>query len=221
MRLQIDVIVWRGAIAESCHRVQAAVCDPTGRLEAATDRAGTVTTFRSAAKPFQLLPLVERGHADRWGWTDEQLAVMAASHVGSPEHIALVAGILERLGLDDRHLACGYHEPLDPISLDYVRSHPAARSSVYNNCSGKHAGMLCLAVSEGWPVAGYHRPEHPVQQAMARSVAEICGVGVESLVTAVDGCNVPVFGLPIAAMARAYARLASATPEGDAREAAL
>ena len=221
MRLHIDVIVWRGAIAESRHRVQAAVCDTDARLEAATEHAGIVTTFRSAAKPFQLLPLVERRHADRWGWSDEQLAVMAASHTGSPEHIALVTGILDRLGLTDRHLACGYHDPLDPISLEHVRSHPAARSSVYNNCSGKHAGMLCLAQSEGWPVEGYHRPDHPVQGAMAHAVAEVCGVGTESLVTALDGCNVPVFGLPLVAMARGYARLAAATPDGDAREAAL
>ena len=221
MRFQIDVIVWRGAIAESRHRVQAAVCDADARLEAATVQAGIVTTFRSAAKPFQLLPLVERRHADRWGWSDEQLAVMAASHTGSPEHIALVTGILDRLGLTEGHLACGYHEPLDPISLEHLRSHPEARSSVYNNCSGKHAGMLCLAVSEGWPVEGYHLPDHPVQRAMAQSVAEVCGVGMESLVTAVDGCNVPVFGLPLVAMARGYARLAAATPDGDAREVAL
>jgi L-asparaginase II len=221
MRLQIDVLVWRGEIAESRHRVQAAVCDSDGRLEAATEHADTVTTFRSAAKPFQLLPLVERGHADRWGWRDEQLAVMAASHTGSPAHVELVTGILDRLGLTERALACGYHEPLDPASLDHVRSHPEARSSVYNNCSGKHAGMLCLAVSEGWPVEGYHRPEHPVQRLLAHTVAEVCGVGIESLVTAVDGCNVPVFGLPLAAMARGYARLAAATPDRDAREVAL
>jgi len=220
MRLQIEVVLWRGGIPESRHRFHAAVCDPDGRLHAGTDQATTVTTFRSAAKPFQLLPLVERGHADRWGWSDEQLAVMAASHTGSPEHIALVSGILERLGLEDRHLACGYHEPLDPASLTYVRAHPEARSSVYNNCSGKHAGMLCLALSEGWPIEGYHRPEHPVQQLMRTTVAEMCGVGADSVSVAMDGCSVPVFGLPLTAMARAYARLAVAEG-GDARQTSL
>ena len=221
MRFQLDVIVRRGGIAESRHRLQVAVCDPAGRLEAGTAEPSSVTTFRSAAKPFQLLPLVERGHADRWGWTDEQLAVMAASHTGSPEHVALVTGILDRLGLAARHLACGYHEPLDPASLDHVRAHPEGRSSVYNNCSGKHAGMLCLALSEGWPVEGYHRPEHPVQQAVRRAVVEVCGVAADALLTAVDGCNVPVFGMPLTAMARGYAHLAVAAPGGDVRAAAL
>lgn len=221
MRLQIDVFVRRGAIAESRHRVQAAVTDPAGRLTAGTERAGDVTTFRSAAKPFQLLPLVERGHAARWGWSDEQLAVMAASHTGGPAHVEQVRGILSRLGLTDGHLACGFHEPLDPVSLAHVRAHPEARSALYNNCSGKHAGMLCLAQSEGWPVAGYEKPDHPVQQLMKRTVAEVCGVGVDTLEVAVDGCSVSVFGLPLSAMACGYARFAAAGADGDPRERAL
>ena len=221
MRLQIDVIAWRGRIRESRHRVQAAVCDVAGRLELETAEPAAVTTFRSAAKPFQLLPLVERGHADRWGWTEEQLAVMAASHTGSPAHVALVTGILARLGLDDRALACGFHEPLDPVSLQRLESHPEERSALYNNCSGKHAGMLCLALSEGWPTEGYQHATHPVQELMKRTVAECCGVAAESMETAIDGCSVPVFGLSLAAMARGYARLAAATDEGDARTRAL
>jgi L-asparaginase II len=221
MRLQIDVVVWRGPIPESRHRIQAVACDADGQLEAATDQPQILTTFRSAAKPFQLLPLVERGHADRWRFSDEEIAVMAASHTGSPAHVRLVSGILERIGLADRHLACGYHEPIDPESLAHVRSHPEDRSPLYNNCSGKHAGMLCLALSEGWPVEGYERAEHPLQQLMRRTVAECCGVPTESLAVAVDGCSVSVFGLPLSGMARAYARLAAARAEGDPRQRAL
>jgi L-asparaginase II len=81
--------------------------------------------------------------------------------------------------------------------------------------------MLCLAQSEGWPVEGYHRPDHPVQGLMRRTIAEMCGVSPESLEVAVDGCSVCVFGLPLAAMARGYARFAAAAPGGDPRERAL
>jgi L-asparaginase II len=221
MRLQIEVQVWRGSIPESRHRLQAAVCDAAGRAVAATERADLLTTFRSAAKPFQLLPLVERGHAERWGWSDEQLAVMAASHTGSPHHLALVSGILGRLGLTERHLACGFHEPLDPDSLAHLRAHPEVRSPLYNNCSGKHAGMLCLAISEGWPVEGYQRAEHPMQQLMRRTVAEVCGVNEEAMPVAIDGCSACVFGIRLTDMARAYARLAGAEAKGDARDRAL
>ena len=221
MRFQLDVVVWRGDIAESRHRVQVAACDPDGVVQSGTAEPQLLTTYRSAAKPFQLLPLVERGHAERWGWSDEQLAVMAASHTGSARHVALVAGILERLGLSEGHLACGFHEPLDAAEHERLRLHPEARSRLHNNCSGKHAGMLCLALSEGWPVEGYEEARHPLQQLMRRTVAEMCGLPPERLSVAVDGCGVSVFGLPLSAMARSYARLASATAAGNPRERAL
>jgi L-asparaginase II len=221
MRLRIDATVWRGPIAESRHRFQAAVSAPDGTLAAQTDEPLVVTTFRSAAKPFQLLPLVEGGHAARWGFDDETLAVMTASHTGSRYHVDLVRGILARIGLSEHHLACGFHEPLDPESLAQIRMHPADRSPLYNNCSGKHAGMLALALAEGWPTRGYEEAGHPVQRQMKHAVADSCGVVPESLSVGVDGCSVSVFGLPLSGMARAYARLATARADGDARERAM
>jgi L-asparaginase II len=221
MRIQLDVLVWRGTIAESHHRVQAVACTPAAEVALETDAAATVTSFRSSAKPFQCLPLVERGHADRWGFSDEQLAVMCASHTGSEYHVRLVTGILERIGLGAEDLACGYHPPLDPVSRAALEREPERRSKLYNNCSGKHAGMLCLARSEGWPVAGYATADHPLQRLMKDTVAEMAGVPAATLSTGVDGCGAVTFGLPIAAMARAFARLGTARSGGDAREAAL
>jgi len=221
MQLTLAVHVIRGSIRESQHVLHAAVCDAEGRLLAGTGEARLVTTFRSAAKPFQLLPLVERGHAERFGFSDEELAVMAASHTGSQYHRRLVAGILERVGLAEKHLVCGFHEPLDPESLAEVRSRPELRSPIYNNCSGKHAGLAALALSEGWPVEGYERPGHPVQRLLHHTVADVCGVEPEELLTGTDDCGVVVFAAALSAMARAYARLASAMAEGDARERSL
>src|SRR5262252_753139 len=214
MRLQAEVLVLRGAIAESRHRVQCAVVDATGGLLAATEHANRVTSFRSAAKPFQLLPLVERGHADAIGCSDAELAIMAASHSGSRAHLALVRALLDRIGLDASALACGYHDPMDAESLEDVRRDPTLKSALYNNCSGKHAGMLALARAEGWPVAGYERADHPLQQLLLRTVAEVCGVAPDTVQLGVDGCSVPVFGLPLAAMALGYARLAEAMARG-------
>jgi len=221
MRLSIEVEVRRGPIVECRHRVQAAVRGANGDRHAETSDAALVTTFRSAAKPFQLLPLVERGHADRWGFSEEELAVMAASHTGSTYHLGLVRGILARAGLEERHLACGYHDPIDAEQFAHLQRHPEERSPLHNNCSGKHAGMLCLARSEGWPLEGYHRPEHPLQQLMLRTVAECCGVAPETVQTGIDGCSVVVFAVPLPAMAVGYARLAAASPSGAARDSAL
>ena len=213
-RLHAEVLVFRGAIAESRHRVQCAVVDDAGRLQAATDAPAGVTSFRSSAKPFQLLPFVERGHADRLGCSESELAIMAASHSGSRQHLALVRGLLERIGRTSADLACGYHEPMDAESLEDLRRDPSLRSALYNNCSGKHAGMLAMAKAEGWPAAGYERLEHPLQQLMLQTVAECCGVAPGSIQLGVDGCSVPVFGMPLAAMAQGYARIAVAMAGG-------
>ena len=221
MLTRLEVTIRRGSIPESSHRIRAAAVSVHGEVLFETVGAAQVTTLRSAAKPFQLLPLIERGHADRWGFSAEELAVMCASHTGAARHVEMVRGILERCGLSEAELACGYHDPLDPASLALLRVHPELRSAVYNNCSGKHAGMLCLAQSEGWVLAGYERADHPVQQLMHRTVAEVCGVAPESLLIAVDGCSVPVFAMPLRAIAHGYARFAAAREGGDERSRAL
>jgi len=221
MRIQLDVLVWRGTIAESRHRLQAVVCTPAGETVLESEQAGQITSFRSSAKPFQVLPLVERGHLDRWGFGEEHLAVMCASHTGSARHLELVREILERIDLSPEDLACGFHPPKDPASLEALARDPGRRSKLYNNCSGKHAGMLCLARSEGWPIRGYETADHPVQRLMREVVAEMAGVPAASLGTGVDGCSAITFGLPLGAMARAFARLGAARAAGDGREAAL
>lgn len=221
-RVRLTVTIRRGSLVESRHRVQAAWCDPSGRLEGGSGEPRLVSTLRSAAKPFQLLPLVERGHADRWGFSDEELAVMAASHTGTPYHVALVRGILDKIGLDAASLACGWHEPFDPEALEAVRRNPSLRTPLQHNCSGKHAGMLALARAEGWPSRGYERGTHPLQQLMRRTVAEMAGLDPGDLGVAVDGCSVWVFALPLDAMATAWARLGVARAgAADARERAL
>ena len=219
--MALEVQVWRGGIAESRHRIQAAVCDASGRSVFATESPGLVTTLRSAAKPFQLLSLVEGGHADRWGFGSEQLAVMAASHTGSAYHVALVQGILDRIGCTPADLACGAENPIDSVERARLARSGEAFSTLHHNCSGKHSGMLALCLAEGWPTAGYEKADHPLQKRMHRTVAEVCGLPVEQVPFAIDGCSVCVFAMPLAAMARGYARLASASITGDAREAAL
>jgi L-asparaginase II len=222
MRLQAEVLVLRGDIAESRHRVQCVLADANGAARSATAHPERVTAFRSAAKPFQLLPFVERGHADALGCRPEELAIMAASHSGSRAHLALVRDLLSRIGLDASHLACGYHDPQDPESLEDIRRDPALRGPLYNNCSGKHTGMLAFCRAEGWPVAGYEQPAHPLQQLLRRTVAECCAIAPERVLTGIDGCSLPVFGMPLVNMAQGYARLAVAMARGgDTRELAL
>jgi L-asparaginase II len=197
-----------------------AACTSDGTLYAGSEAPSTPTTFRSAAKPFQLLPLVERGHADRYGFSPVELALMSASHTGTSAHLDIVRTILSRIDCTEDDLACGFHEPVDSAALREFHEKRQPRSRLFNNCSGKHAGMLAFCRAEGWPIAGYERADHPLQQLLHRTIAEICGLTPEQVPVAVDGCSASVFSLPLDAMARGFARLASARG-GNARDEAL
>jgi L-asparaginase II len=189
------------------------------RLEAFVDWS---PYFRSGCKPFQALPLVERGHSARFGLGPAELAVMCASHNGAAEHVAAVRRILAAIGLDESALGCGFHFPEDPENDAALRAGRLPRSPLYHNCSGKHAGMLALAVAEGWPTEDYVRLDHPVQRAAIAAVAEVCGVDAAALPVAIDGCSAANPALPLSAMACGFARFAAARAEAaDVRERAL
>ncbi|HEX5581500.1 MAG TPA: asparaginase [Gemmatimonadaceae bacterium] len=214
-RFQLDVVVTRGDAVESEHQVSAAVVDSADRLVGQSGDPDLVTFWRSGAKPFQVMPLLATGGFDELPWEQDELALACASHGGEPEHVAIAASMLHDIGREEGDLVCGPHEPLAARGARIVRESGIRLSRLHNNCSGKHAAMLALAHTRGWPMNGYERAIHPVQRAAAESVAQWSGVPVDDLVTATDGCGVAVFGLPLSAMARAYARLASGARRGD------
>src|SRR5256712_8907070 len=197
----------RGGVVEAVHEVHVAVVDSTGGLVARTGDAELVTFWRSAVKPFQALPLVADGAADRFGLTSEELALACASHSSEPAQVARVRELLGKIGCSERDLLCGPHPPLsDRVAQDY-QTRGVRLTAVYSNCSGKHAGMLALARHHGWPTEFYTRLEHPVQQRCLPEVSRWTGVPAGDIKTAVDGCGVVCYGMPLRNMALAYARL--------------
>jgi L-asparaginase II len=215
--LSLDVVATRGGVVESRHRVHAAVIGADDRLAAGAGDPQLVTYWRSCAKPFQVMPLLATGGFDCAKWGDDQLALACASHGGEPEHVALAAGMLGSLGLEEGDLACGPHEPLAARGARLLRDSGMRATRLHNNCSGKHAAMLARAVAEGWPCEGYERADHPVQRGCTEEVARWCGLDVSGIGQSVDGCGVVVYALPLAAMARAYGRLARAEDDVPAR----
>ena len=209
-KLSLDVVVTRGAIVESLHRVHAVVADSLGKIVATAREQERMTHWRSCAKPFQVMPLIESGGFDRIGWGDDQLALAVASHGGEPEHVAIAEGMLTSIGMEAGDLACGPHDPLAQRGQKALREKGAHPSRLHNNCSGKHAAMLAHAHSSGWPSFGYERQDHPVQRDCLAEVAKWTGVAASDVVQSVDGCGCVEFSLPLASMARAYARLADA-----------
>ena len=207
-QLVLDVVVTRGTIVESLHRVHAAVVNASGAVVAAAHDPSLVTHWRSCAKPFQVMPLLEHGGFDAMGWGDDQLALACGSHGGEPEHVALAQAMLASIGMEEGDLACGPHDPLSARGLKILRDGGDRPTRLHNNCSGKHAAMLARARTAGWPTVGYERDEHPVQQECLAEVARWAAVDPSSIGRAIDGCGVVVFALPLTAMAAAYARLA-------------
>ena len=201
------VELYRGKVLESRHTVHVAVVDSSGRLAARAGNPDLSTFWRSAAKPFQALPLVEDGADEHFKLTRQDLALACASHSSEPAQVALVREFLQRIGCSERDLMCGPHRPLsDAVAKDY-ETRGLRLTAIYSNCSGKHTGMLALAKHHGWPTEFYARIEHPVQRRCLQSVSDHTEVPVDDIGVAVDGCGVATFALPLRNMALAYARL--------------
>jgi L-asparaginase II len=180
----IRVTVLRGETVESVHRVHAVAVRDGQVVESAGD-PGLVTFMRSAAKPIQAQPLARA----REDLDERDLAIASASHLADDAQVAAVEALLAKAPATQEDLECG----------------PYQGSKLKHNCSGKHAGMLALCHADGWPSAGYRLAEHPCQQAMLAEVAELAET--TDIPTAVDGCGVVTFALPLERMAAAFARI--------------
>lgn len=167
---------------------------------------------RSAMKYTQVLPLFETGAADHFGFSDEEVAVMCASHEGEPRHLEVVRGILHKIGASEDDLACGGHTPgCEESAFQYVREGAATpfRGHIYNNCSGKHAGFLAVAKHLGVPFKGYLDMSHPVQQLIRSAVSDVFQIPLDVLYAGIDGCSAPAYVMDAYQCAVGFARLAA------------
>ena len=203
------VEVQRGERIESRHRAAVAIADANGAA-VLTVGGVTVPVFpRSAVKALQALPLVESGAADRYGFGDEELALACSSHSGEEPHVAVVSGMLTTAGLDASALACGAHWPMNQAAAFALARTGSAPSALHNNCSGKHAGFLCVACARGIDSEGYWRPDHPVQQTVRAVLEDLTGADLSPHSRAIDGCSVPTWAIPLDNLAHAFAKFGS------------
>lgn len=207
------VQVTRGAITESRHRGHVIAVEPDGKIVAVLGAPETVTFLRSSAKPHQAIPLVSSGAADRFGFSEEEIALACASHSGEPIHTETAASMLRKIGLKPEDLKCGAHEPFSLEVARELRAKGEEPNALQNNCSGKHAGMLALALHLGAPTENYDRAENPVQLAIVDTISQFSGISIEDIAVGIDGCGVPVFGITVKAMALMYARLVAPPPD--------
>ena len=202
----LTVCVTRGDRVESRHVVDAAVVDADGGLVFGAGPVDEAHFPRSAIKALLALPLVETGIATRLGLDDRALALASASHDGSPEHVALARSMLEAGGRDAGDLACGTHWPLSRDAAHALARAGQTPCPLHNNCSGKHAGLICLAVGLGLDPAGYQDAAHPAMREATASLARETGARCDERNAAVDGCSIPTYAIPLASLARGFAR---------------
>jgi L-asparaginase II len=201
------VRVVRGGRVESVHRGTCVVVRGSDVVHAWGDPERPIWC-RSAVKPFQALPLLELG-GPAAELTDAEVAVMSASHNGTPLHVEVVDRLLARGGLAREHLGCGPHPPLEREAAEALVRQGRDPERIHNNCSGKHAGFLLLARALSAPLGDYLDPASPPQVAARQAVADMAQVDPAGIEVAVDGCGAPTFRLTVVALARAFCRLAN------------
>ena len=212
------VEVTRGQAVESLHRGAVAIVDASGGVAASWGDIDRPVFPRSAVKLLQALPLVESGAADRLGLTDEELALACASHNGEPAHVALAAGMLAKGGVDAGVLECGSHWPMLDAAARDLAAAGGQPHALHNNCSGKHAGFVCLACVLHGPgvdlrqyVHGYVQAGHPVMREVDAAIEAVTGASLADAPSGIDGCSIPTYALPLRQLAQTFARLGTGT----------
>jgi len=190
--------VIRSGLEESVHWGDLAVVDADGTVVALAGDPDREVFARSSMKPLQAAVSLSLAPYD---FSNREIAVMCASHNAEPVHIEAVRSLLARAGVDEYTLRCPMARPWDDESL----AAEPERRRINSDCSGKHAGMLAACAANGWPLDSYRDPGHPYQQEVLRTVLAASGEG--RVRVGVDGCGVPVHGMPLRAMATIYARL--------------
>jgi L-asparaginase II len=201
------VEVVRSGFVEGVHRGSVVVLDAGGAPVAGAGDVASPIFPRSASKPMQAIGMLRAGLP----LTDPaDVALVSASHAGEEFHLARVEALLARAGLDGSALHCPPDLPVGEAAREAVLRAGGGPTRVQMNCSGKHSGMLLTCVTAGWPLDGYWRPEHPLQQRLTVTIEEFTGEEVAAV--GVDGCGAPVLAVSLTGLAGAYLRLVSAEP---------
>lgn len=216
---KVLVEVMRGALVESRHAGAAVVVDSNGARVFAVGDVDQTVFPRSAIKALLALPLVETGAADRLGLTDAEIALACSSHSGEPAHVAAAASMLAKAGRDLTCLECGTQWPAEAAARALAAA-GGEPSALHNNCSGKHAGFVCLACDRGDDPAGYVHHDHPTMREVTAALADTTGAVLDDSNRAVDGCSIPTYAISLHSLALGFARFGSGVGLSAARAAA-
>ncbi len=207
MKSEILVNVIRGETIESIHRGHLIVVEGDGNIVVKIGDPEVITFFRSSAKLFQVIPFLTSGAAERFGFSEKEIALACGSHSGESFHVETVRQVLEKIGLDESNLQCGAHLPFNDAETRRMIKADEKPTQLHNNCSGKHCAMLGEAKQIGANIEDYCSLENPVQQKILETVSLFSDVPKDEIKIGIDGCAAPNFAVPVSAMAKSFARL--------------
>ncbi len=207
MQSEILAKVIRGNTTESIHRGSLFIVDGDGNEVVCLGDAETVAFIRSSAKPFQVLPFLLSGGAEKFGFQESEIALACASHSGEKIHTAIAERMLKKIGLSEPDLRCGTHLPFNEARAEEMIRAGEKPTQLHNNCSGKHVLMLAFAKVIGADLKTYDLIENPIQQAILEMISNFCETPKAEIPLAVDGCCAPNFALRLRAMAKGFLKL--------------
>lgn len=199
---------YRGGLLENVHYGAVSVVDEKGTVLYHAGDPEHVTFLRSAAKPFQAIPVMKRKIDELYGLSGEEAALFAASHRGEAFHINALDSILRKTNIREEELHCCPNYPLNENAKAQRLRDNEEKRRIFHNCSGKHAGLIALSKHMGWDTSTYYLPEHPVQQEIVDAIAYFADVPKESIGMGIDGCGLPIFAVPLKSIALSYLKLA-------------
>ncbi len=196
----------RGKIVESIHYGSVVALSSNGKTIFSYGDANSQCFLRSSAKPFQALAFIEHGGAEKYNLSLKEISILCASHSGTDEHVSVLRTLQKKIGVKESDLQCGIHPPYDKKTQDQLLMRGEKPSPLRHNCSGKHTAMLAFAKMLGAPLETYLEINHPVQQAILKTFAEMCCVEVENVQLGTDGCSAPIFAISLKNAALGFAR---------------
>jgi L-asparaginase II len=207
MQSQILAKLIRGETIESLHRGHIIVLDGDGQEIFGLGNPDFVTFFRSAAKPFQAIPFILSGAAERFGFWENEIALACGSHSGEPIHVETAQRMLQKIGLSETDLRCGSHLPFHQESAYQLIRAKKTPNQLHNNCSGKHSAMLAFAKQIGADLKTYEMPENPIQQEIFETISQFTEIPKNQIELGIDGCAAANFALSLRGMAGSFAKL--------------